>query len=97
MTKGQVQLPVGVTLAEGGLPAGCAAREAQGPGTADHSQGQGQDSGLKGPSVGAPKPQRLFKLIRQEKGRQTEDHEFQVTFHYIDFEACLGYIGRCSP
>lgn len=39
--------------------------------TADHSQGQGQDPGLKGPSTGAPpKPQRLLKLISQEKQRQ---------------------------
>lgn len=30
MTKGQVQLPVGVIHAEGGLAAGRAAREAQG-------------------------------------------------------------------
>jgi hypothetical protein len=27
----------------------------------------------------------------------TEDSEFQVILHYIDFEACLGYIGLCSP
>lgn len=32
MTKGQVELPVGVILAEGGLAAGRAAREAQGLG-----------------------------------------------------------------
>lgn len=79
--------------------------------SADHSQGQGQeDPGLKGPSTAPPpsKPQRLLKLIRQEKQRQglwsmspqkvgTEDSEFQVILHYIDFEACLGYIGLCSP
>lgn len=80
-------------------------------GTADHSQGQGQDPGLKGPSIGAPKPHRLLKLTRHEKRRQglwsvhilpvtqevgTEDHEFQVFLHYIDFEASLGYIGHCS-
>lgn len=105
MTKGQVRRSAGVILAEGSDAAGACSPG----GTKTRGQGQGQDPGHQRPSVRGPKPQETFKTTSSRKVKAgvvehasntvtlkaaTEDHEFKVILHQIDFEASLGYVRR---
>lgn len=103
MTKGQVRRSVGVILAEGSDAVGACSPG----GTKTRDQGQGQDPGHQGPSVRGRKPQETFKTTSSRKVKAgvaehasntvtlkaaTEDQEFKVIHHHVDFEASLGYV-----
>lgn len=110
MTKDQVRCPVGVILAEGSVPAGPVAREAQRPGGQwATSKARGRNPDVRGLLLGAPKPQETIKTNSSRKVKagvgehgsntviqKVGGREFKVILHHIVFEASLGYI-RCYP